>query len=369
MINDIYTQRRQQLFDKLSEEKQVQALYITREQDVRYLTGFTGDMTTLMITADESCLFPGRFFYEQASDECKSIKIDLDTTSGVTLFDRVNNFLQDKKVQKIGVQGEHVNLSGAELYKEKFGKDLVVLPTLKNYGRITKTPEEIENIQHAIEIGERALQEIISQGAEYLIGRTEADVRNELEYRMRCLGASDKSFASIVAAGANSSRCHHLPGDTVIENEQTLLIDWGAIFNGYCGDLTRTFFIGKIPAKMEEIYRTVLGAQKAAIEAIKPGAVCGDIDKVARDYIANAGFGEQFIHGLGHGLGLDVHEMPSFHKGCESVLQENMVMTVEPGIYFPGLGGVRIEDDILVTADGYEELSSFPRDLESMIIE
>ena len=369
MISDMFSKRREELFTALAPEKDVQALYITREVDVTYLTGFTGDMTTLMITKEGSCLFPGRFFYEQASDECKSLEVNTDETAGVTLYDRIKNFMEGKNIERVGVQGEHLNLLMAEAIGKGLERELVTLPTLKNFGRIVKTDEEVELITKAIQIGEQALQEIVSKGASNLIGRTEEDIRNELEYRMRCLGASDKSFASIVAAGSHSSRCHHFPGSRVIEANQTLLIDWGAKYKGYCGDLTRTFFIGSIPERMEEIYNVVLGAQQAAIEAMKPGAICGDIDKVARDFITEAGFGKQFIHGLGHGLGLDVHEMPSFHKGYEAELKENMVMTVEPGIYFAGMGGVRIEDDILVTADGYRKLSSFPRELESMIIE
>ncbi len=185
---------------------------------------------------------------------------------------------------------------------------------------------------------------------------------------MRSLGADGTSFPSIVAFGANASLPHAIPGQRKAKAGEVLLFDWGSRYGGYCSDLTRVVAIGKMPARMREVYQVVLDAQMAAINAIAPGKTLKEIDAVARNLIIKAGYGKQFGHSLGHGLGLNVHEQPNLSPRAEGVLEPGQVVTVEPGIYLPGLGGVRIEDDILVTPKGHEVLSDLPKDLESAII-
>ena len=182
---------------------------------------------------------------------------------------------------------------------------------------------------------------------------------------MRRRGALNSSFDSIVGAGVNGSLPHYRPGNVKLTANSPLLVDWGARYKGYCSDLTRCLFFGHVAPQMREIYQIVLDAQLAAIAAIKPGAHGKKVDKAARDVIEKAGYGEKFGHGTGHGLGRDIHESISLSKLSTTVLEPGMVITVEPGIYLPGVGGVRIEDDVLVTRNGHRVLSSLPKDLAS----
>ena len=200
-------------------------------------------------------------------------------------------------------------------------------------------------------------------------GQHEAELAAFLEYRVRALGADGVSFPTIVAADANAALPHAIPGRRKLKAGSSVLIDWGARFGGYCSDMTRVVALGKMKPKVREIYQIVLDAQLAAIDAIKPGVRQVDVDRVARDVIDQAGYGEQFGHGLGHGLGLDIHEAPRLSPlAGDGVLQPGHVVTVEPGIYLPGQGGVRIEDDVLVTERGHRVLTDLPKTLESAII-
>jgi Xaa-Pro aminopeptidase len=197
---------------------------------------------------------------------------------------------------------------------------------------------------------------------------SESEVVALLEYNMRWIGGEGVSFPTIVAVGPNGSLPHAVPGRTRLKAGKPILIDCGCRADGYCSDLTRVVSIGQMPRKIEEIYNVVLEAQQAAIDAIEPGKSLQEIDAVARDIITDAGYGEQFGHSLGHGIGLEIHEQPTLSKRSEGELVAGHVVTVEPGIYLPGVGGVRIEDDVLVTEKGRRVLSSLPKDLESAII-
>jgi Xaa-Pro aminopeptidase len=196
-------------------------------------------------------------------------------------------------------------------------------------------------------------------------GQSENEIAGLLGYEMRKGGALNSSFDSIVGAGPNGSLPHYRPGDVKLQPNSPLLVDWGARYRGYCSDLTRVLFLGKVPGRIREIYRIVLEAQLAAIAAIRPGAHGKLVDKAARDIITKAGYGKQFGHGTGHGLGRDIHENISLSRLSTTTLEPGMIITVEPGIYLPGLGGVRIEDDVLVTANGHRVLSSLPKDIDS----
>jgi Xaa-Pro aminopeptidase len=232
--------------------------------------------------------------------------------------------------------------------------------------RSVKDDEEIRRIRKAISVAQRAFRELIAKAPRALIGRSERDAAAELDYRMRQLGASEAAFETVVAAGAHSSLPHYRPGSAPIRRDQVVLFDWGAKVDGYCSDLTRTVFVGRIPPKLARIYEVVLRAQQAGIAAVRSGAECRAVDAAARKVIEAAGFGEQFMHGLGHGIGRAVHEGPALAQLSASRLRSRMVVTVEPGIYIPGVGGVRIEDDILVTPQGAKRLSSLGRTLDAV---
>jgi Xaa-Pro aminopeptidase len=225
----------------------------------------------------------------------------------------------------------------------------------------------VSRIEQAIAIQQAALEAAL---AELRPGMSELQFSARLEFEMRNRGAFAGSFDSIIATGTNSSIIHHQSGATAIR-PGTLLVDWGAMLpDGYCCDQTRTFALGTMPPKVREIYDVVREAQQAAIDAARPGRTCAEVDAVARTIISKAGYGERFGHGLGHGLGLDVHEPPFFNQLETQVrLESGMVMTVEPGIYVPGVGGVRIEDDVLITDGGCRVLTSWPKDPGSILIE
>jgi len=233
--------------------------------------------------------------------------------------------------------------------------------------RKVKDDNEVDLIRKSVGVAEEAFEAIRSEIKE---GQTENYLAGLLVFELRSRGASNSSFPVIVASGTNSSLPHYRPGETLIQRDQPLLIDWGALYKGYCSDLTRTMMVGRVSPKIKQIYKTVLDAQQAAIKFLRPGVTTRQADQVARDVIERAGFGKEFGHGLGHGLGREIHELPSMRKiGGEEELHPGMVVTVEPGIYLPGEGGVRIEDDVLITHSGCEVLTTLDRSFEGCHIE
>jgi Xaa-Pro aminopeptidase len=233
--------------------------------------------------------------------------------------------------------------------------------------RKVKDDNEIDLIRKSVGVAEEAFDSIRS---EIKVGQSENYLAGLMVFELRSRGASNSSFPVIVAAGSNSSLPHYRPGETLVQRDQPLLIDWGAIFKGYCSDLTRTMLVGRVSTRIKQIYKVVHEAQQAAFTFLRPGVTTMQADRVARDVIERAGFGEQFGHGLGHGIGREIHEMPSMRKtGGEEELRPGMIVTVEPGIYLPGEGGVRIEDDVLITHSGCEVLSSLDRSFEGCHIE
>jgi Xaa-Pro aminopeptidase len=231
---------------------------------------------------------------------------------------------------------------------------------------VTKDETEITAIQESIRIAEAAFRRVVPR---IRAGMTELDLAANLQHEMIRLGAEGASFPIIVAEGPNSSRPHAKPGKRRIGVGSAVLIDWGAVVGHYCSDLTRVVFIRRIPPRFRRMYQSVLAAQLEAIGAIRPGVRMCDVDAKARNLLAKAGIGHRFTHGLGHGLGLDIHEAPRLARKVVDRLEPGMVVTVEPGVYFPGVGGVRIEDDILVTETGAKVLTSLPKDLDAMVVQ
>lgn len=226
--------------------------------------------------------------------------------------------------------------------------------------RFRKSSDEVAKIKRAVNLIEQVLTESVRQVKE---GVSENELVAEVEYQIRKLGADGPSFDSMVLSGEKTALPHGVPGTRQIRRGDLVMFDIGVYADGYASDITRTFAVGELSDELVKIYETVLAANMAAIEAIKPGVSFASIDKAARDVIEAAGYGRYFIHRLGHGLGIDVHEFPSVHGKNEQLLTEGNVFTVEPGIYVPGVGGVRIEDDVLVTASGVEVLTAYPKQL------
>ncbi len=340
------------------------AILVTNFVNVTYLTGFTGDDSYLLVRLDGDVILSDFRYTTQLEEECPGLEMQIRRHS-VTMPEWVAKVIKAGRVRRLALEADSVSWSLLNSINQKVDR-VETVPTsgLVETLREVKDKQEIQDIRASIEAAEKAFGVL---RATLRPEKTEMQVRDELEYQMRVFGGEDRGFPSIVAVGARAALPHAVPTEGRIESSSILLVDWGARRNLYRSDLTRVLITGKIPPKLERIYRVVLNAQLKAIDAIRPGVTGQEIDGIARGVIADAGFGRYFGHGLGHGIGLDIHELPRLATTSTTVLKPGMVTTVEPGIYIPGWGGVRIEDDILVTRDGHEVLTSVPKTLEEMV--
>jgi Xaa-Pro aminopeptidase len=364
-------------------------LLLTHPADLAYLTNFTGDDSIGLITNDSFYLVTDFRYTEQAQIEAAWLKVAMREGK---MSDTLAKTLIEAGVQRVGFEANFTTfgqitaldralkdqLSAAKANGKKTSSkttaapgdvELVPLEDVMTNIRKVKDDHEIDLIRKSIAIAEESFSAIRDRG-DIKVDETESYLAGLLIFELRSRGASGTSFPPIVAAGTNSSLPHYRPGETRVQRDQPLLFDWGALHKGYCSDLTRTFMIGRVSARMKQIYKVVLEAQEAAIAFLRPGVTTLQADRVAREVIEKAGFGEQFGHGLGHGIGRDIHELPTMRKtGGEEELRPGMIVTVEPGIYLPSEGGVRIEDDILITHSGAEVLSTLDKSFEGCHIE
>lgn len=333
------------------EETGIDAILITNEFSRRYMTGFTGTAGVAIVSKKDAVFITDFRYTEQAASQVKDFRIVQHTA---TLMEEVANQVMSMEIKSLGFEKDHVTYASYELYKHVLQADLVPVSGLVEKIRLKKTEEEITIIKAACRIADEAFEHIVT----YIKpGMTELDVSNELEFFMRKLGASSSSFDTIVASGVRSALPHGVATDKVIEIGDFVTLDFGAVYNGYISDTTRTLAVGEPSEKLKEMYQVVLDAQLLALEKVKPGMTGKEADAIARDYIASKGYGEAFGHSLGHGIGLEVHEGPGLSSRSEIVLEPGMIITIEPGIYLPNIGGVRIEDDALVTENGLEKLT------------
>lgn len=343
------------------------ALLVVNPLDIRYLTGFVGDDSWLLVPTRGVALtlLSDSRFEEQIQRESPHTRAVMRKRS---LAEELGKLAKAKKIKTLALPADHVTLAQREKLEPHLrGVKLKAIDDGMLSQRAIKTPDEVRHIVKAGKIQQQALADTL---AWIRPGVREYEVAAFLEYRMRALGADGVSFPSIVAADANAALPHAIPGPRKLKPGSLVLIDWGAKYKGYCSDMTRVIALGKMKPKLREIYSVVLEAQQAGIDAIRPGVLLRDIDTAARNVIKRAGYGKQFGHGLGHGLGLDIHEEPRLSPLApeKGVLQPGHVVTVEPGIYLPGVGGVRIEDDVLVTPRGRRVLTHLPKDLDSAIM-
>ena len=339
-------------------------MLISKHEDVGYFCGFTGDDATLLIGPRWAVLITDGRFGQQGPRECPDIEVVIRKKG---MPETIKKTLEGRKVRSLGVQGGNLTVATFEAYTKVLGVRRVKSVTdIVAPLRAAKDALEVAQIRKAVVIAQKAFVRLTSRGAKAFVGRSEREVAAELEYLMRLEGADSPAFETILAAGPHACDCHYRPDSTKIRAGQSVLIDWGAKIGGYCSDLTRTIFTGKIPPKIGEIYEVVSNAQTAGINAVRAGALLKTPDTLARKVITDAGY--EFIHGLGHGLGREVHEAPGLGGKGTGRLRNGMVVTVEPGIYLPGVGGVRIEDDILVTADGPKRLSTLTTDIRDMML-
>lgn len=344
-----------------------EALLVTNPNDIRYLTGFSGEDSYALVTGKDFTILSDSRFEEELAPLASWAHLVIRRNE--SMAQATAEAVSGSAVKTVALQADHLTIGARQaLAKEVGQRKLKDTNGILSKLRVIKDDDEVKAIRKAIQIQEQALRATLECVAP---GQTEAQIAARLEYEIKARGADGAAFRAIVAAGANSSMPHYHPSPKVkTKAKSVVLIDWGARLGGYCGDLTRTFALGAMPPKIREIYQITLEAQMMAIDAIRPGARCRDVDAVARDHITAAGYGEQFGHGLGHGLGLDVHEAPSLSRraAADATLEPGMIVTVEPGIYLPGVGGVRIEDDVLVTERGRTALSRFPKDIESAVL-
>jgi len=304
-------------------------------------------------------LFTDSRYTEQAEKESPQFKIITDKPGKKNArIISINEILKKHKIKKLAFEGHDLSYSDYIKYKNNISAELIDGNNAIEQIRIVKDETEITKIKKACQIITETLKEVME-----IIepGLRELDIATELAYTMRKKGAQREAFETIVVSGERSSLPHGKPSIKKINEGELITIDMGANYHNYNSDITRTIIMGKENQKQKEIFSIVLEAQKAALDFLKPGVKCKEVDSVARDIIAKKGYGEFFGHGLGHGVGLDIHELPRVSFSDDTVLLPGMVITIEPGIYLPGVGGVRIEDSVLITEEGYEILTWFPK--------
>lgn len=323
-----------------------------------YLSGFTGSFSFLVITKDQRFIITDSRYFEQAKQQTKFTLVEHRTAN---IFDTVVSVLQRLGPKVIGLEFSRVSHDMYLKLSEKYQAIYKPIDRIIEQMRMVKEPHEIESIKRAIKISEEALMQTLQFVKE---GVYEKDIAAELEYRMKKLGAEGPAFETIVISGPRTALPHGRPSERRIKMKEPVLFDFGAKFNGYCADITRTFFFGKPDDDFLKIYNAVFEAQSLALEKGNGRMSGKELDSIARTHIVNCGFGEYFGHGLGHGLGLEVHEAPRVNQANESVLPVGAVVTIEPGIYIEGKFGVRIEEDVVIHEDRLERLTCLDRKLQ-----
>ncbi|WP_117160680.1 Xaa-Pro peptidase family protein [Paraliobacillus sp. X-1268] len=333
------------------------ALVITNSFNIRYMTGFTGTSGIALITESKALFITDFRYTQQAADEVPSFEI-IEHKQGV--IKEIANQVKTLGIKRIGFEKTDLTYEIFEEYQKEISAELVPTKGLVEKLRLIKTDDEIAILKEAAKIADAAFEHILTV---IKPGVKEIDVSNELEFFMRKQGATSSSFDIIVASGYRSALPHGVASDKTIENGELVTLDFGALYKGYCSDITRTVAVGEVSDELHTIYDTVLQAQLKGVEGIKAGITAKEADALTRDYITEKGYGKYFGHSTGHGLGLEVHESPGLSFRSSEILEEGMIVTVEPGIYVPNVGGCRIEDDIIVTKDGNKRLNHSTKEL------
>ncbi len=340
------------------EKLRVEYLLVTHMPNVRYLSGFTGSSGALLVGPETAVLFTDGRYTLQAKQEAKHtrLRIARGNAAAAALAS-----LKGRRKPVVGFEADRLSVaSHAALRKAASNVRLKATSGVLERMRMIKDPEEIVQLQAAVMLAS-GLFEVLLHGIKP--GTSESHVAAELEYVARRSGAERMSFESIVAAGERSAMPHGVASANPIPTSGFVVLDYGVILAGYCSDMTRTVYVGSPGQKQKALYRAVLDAQLAAISAVHPGQEAGKVDQAARKVLKKAGFASYFTHSTGHGVGLEIHEPPRLGKGQKELLKPGMVITIEPGAYVPGLGGVRIEDMVLVTETGCQVLTPTAKEL------
>jgi Xaa-Pro aminopeptidase len=345
---------------EIARNQGTQAVLVTSAHNKFYLSGFSGTTATVLVTEKNQYIIVDFRYIDQAKSQCESSIVLLSNDNENTVINLLNEIIESEGIDIIGFEKDQLTVGEYDSFKKSIKAEMVGLNF--NELRLFKSAEEIEIMQKAAGIADETIGYIMGV---IQPGMSESEVDLLLYNKIRQLGATSFSFNTIVASGWRGAMPHGVASDKIIGAQDFVTIDFGAVYQGYCSDLTRTFAMSKLADKrLVEIYDVVLNAQVSALEACKPDVTTREIDKIARDIITEAGYGDYFQHGTGHGLGILIHEAPRLNQLSTEVLKEGMVVTIEPGIYIPGLGGVRIEDDILITKDGCIRLTKSNKQLK-----
>lgn len=358
--NNLYLDR----FQKKLAELKLDAFLIFNTVNVQYLSGFTSGDSWMVVTPTKAFFITDFRYIEQAEQELKGVQLVRHTKGLIAESVRL---IRQVRAKRVGFEDIHITLAMFNDLKKRMSRKARLIPqqNVIETQRMIKTAEEIRLIRRAVRCAQTAfnwLRQFIKPGL------TEKGLGAQLDYYLKKTGATGGSFQPIIGIDERGALPHAPLTDKPVTRQCAVLIDWGANYKGYCSDLTRVLFRGKVPPNIREIYRITLEAQQRAIDMVRPGAVIGEVDKAARGWIAKHGYGKFFGHGLGHGIGRGGHELPRIGSKSKVKLEPGMVFTIEPGIYLPGRAGVRIEDMVLVTDTGHEMLTSVPRQIDKMII-
>lgn len=345
-------------YREILKQQNLKGAFLTSMENKFYLTGFRDDTddTYVILTNYNVYLFVDARYYERALKETKDIKVVLFARD---FYQKVKEVLKNEEIKELGFEDHNMRVN---LYNSLITQTGIKMKPINLVNaRAVKDEMELLYIKKAVSIVDQTFKEILKY---VKAGLKEIEIKEFVDNTMRRLGAECPSFETIVVSGKNGSMPHGVATNKKVAEGDFITIDFGAKYKGYCSDITRTIVVGKVKnKKMKEIYDTVLQANLEAIKVVKPGIKAKEVDKAARDYIASNGYGEYFTHSTGHGIGLLIHDELGIYLTSETVLEENMVFTIEPGIYVPSLGGVRIEDDVVVTSEGCEVLTKSKKNL------
>jgi Xaa-Pro aminopeptidase len=339
-------------------EKGLEALLISHPVNRRYVTGFTGTAGMALITEKDAVVVTDFRYVTQVKEQAPHFEVYCHDGN---IFEGVADLCRQRGIEELAFEQDHLTYGEVGKLRKAMGdKKTIPVSQMVEPLRVVKDAEEQDMIRKAAAMADRAFEQILE---ELRPGRTEREIALSLEIMMREMGADGSAFDMIVASGPRSALPHGVASDRVMEKGDLVTLDFGASYRGYCSDITRTVVLGSPNEKQREIYEVVRKAQQAAVDAVHPGVAGKSVDNVARERIKKHGYAEYFGHGTGHGLGLELHEAPRLSPRGEDILEPGMVVTVEPGIYLPDFGGVRIEDDVIVTESGCEVLTKSPKHL------
>ena len=337
------------------------ALLVTKLVNVRYLTGFTGSAALLLVLPDEVVLVTDGRYGQQASEQLASAGVEARVeVSGTKQRELASSAVAAAAVPRLGLEADAVTWAQQRTYAESWFPEVELVATvgLVDGLRLVKDDGEVARIEAAADIADRALANVRSRLSE---GPSESEFGLELDFEIRRLGASGNSFETIVASGPNGAKPHHRPSSRRIAEGDLVVLDFGAVVDGYCSDMTRTVMVGEPSPVQARMIEVVTAAQQAGVDAVAAGVATAEVDRACRAVIEEAGWGDAFLHATGHGVGLEIHEAPRVAATADATLSPGVVVTVEPGVYLPTHGGVRVEDTLVVTRDGSRPLTSTPK--------